>query len=60
VLVYSVCTLTAAESTAHDDGRWPALPAAGAPWRRYGRGARILPQDADTDGMTLLRYRRPA
>jgi 16S rRNA (cytosine967-C5)-methyltransferase len=60
VLVYSVCTLTAAESTAHDDGEWPALPAPEVPWRPYGRGARILPQDADTDGMTVLRYRRPA
>ncbi len=60
VFVYSVCTLTAAESTAHDDGTWPALSAPGAPWRPYGRGARVLPQDADTDGMTVLRYRRPA
>jgi 16S rRNA (cytosine967-C5)-methyltransferase len=60
VLVYSVCTLTAAESVDHDDGGWAALPVPGPPWRPYGRGARILPQDADTDGMTVLRYRRPA
>ena len=60
VLVYSVCTLTAAESIGHDDGGWPALDAPSTPWRTYGRGARILPQDADTDGMTVLRYRRPA
>jgi 16S rRNA (cytosine967-C5)-methyltransferase len=60
VLVYSVCTLTAAESVDHDDGGWAALAPPSAPWRPYGAGARLLPQDADTDGMTLLRYRRPA
>jgi 16S rRNA (cytosine967-C5)-methyltransferase len=60
VLVYSVCTLTAAESIEHDDGGWPALAVPAAPWRPYGAGARLLPQDADTDGMTVLRYRRPA
>jgi 16S rRNA (cytosine967-C5)-methyltransferase len=59
VLVYSACTLTAAESTDHDDGTWPALDPPPSPWRPYGRGARLLPQDADTDGMTVLRYRRP-
>jgi 16S rRNA (cytosine967-C5)-methyltransferase len=57
-LVYSVCTLTAAESIDLDDGAWPVLPAPPAPWRQYGRGARLLPQDADTDGMTVLRYVR--
>ncbi len=59
LLVYSVCTFTAAESTALDDGSWPALDPPPAPWRPYGRGARLLPQDADTDGMIVLRYRRP-
>lgn len=57
-LVYSVCTLTAAESIDLDDGSWPVLPAPSGPWRPYGRGARLLPQDADTDGMTVLRYVR--
>jgi 16S rRNA (cytosine967-C5)-methyltransferase len=57
-LVYSVCTLTAAESIDLDDGSWPVLPAPPPPWRPYGRGARLLPQDADTDGMTVLRYVR--
>ncbi len=60
-LVYSVCTLTAAESIDHpvpagfvvDDRR----PANGA-WRAYEHGWRLLPHDADTDGMTMLRYRR--
>jgi 16S rRNA (cytosine967-C5)-methyltransferase len=60
LLVYSVCTFTAAESTAHDDGSWPALDPPPAPWRPYGRGARLLPHDADTDGMIVLRYRRPS
>jgi 16S rRNA (cytosine967-C5)-methyltransferase len=60
VLVYSVCTLTAAESIDHDEGGWPVLAPPPAPWRPYGRGGRLLPQDADTDGMTVLRYRRPA
>jgi 16S rRNA (cytosine967-C5)-methyltransferase len=58
LLVYSVCTLTAAESIDHDEGSWPAEPPP-APWRPYGRGGRLLPQDADTDGMIVLRYRRP-
>jgi 16S rRNA (cytosine967-C5)-methyltransferase len=60
-LVYSVCTLTAAESIDHsvpagfrlDD----APPPLGA-WHRYGPGWRVLPHDDDTDGMVLLRYRR--
>jgi 16S rRNA (cytosine967-C5)-methyltransferase len=54
-----VCTLTAAESIDHDDGQWEALAAPGAPWRAHGRGARLLPQDADTDGMVVLRWKRP-
>jgi 16S rRNA (cytosine967-C5)-methyltransferase len=58
LLVYSVCTLAAAESIDHDDGAWPAEPPP-PPWRPYGRGGRLLPQDADTDGMIVLRYRRP-
>ncbi|MEM9514008.1 MAG: transcription antitermination factor NusB [Actinomycetota bacterium] len=60
-LVYSVCTLTAAESIDHPvppgfviDDRQPA----NGPWRAYGHGWRLLPHDADTDGMTMLRYRR--
>ena len=62
-LVYSVCTLTRAESLDHpvppgfepDQERPPA-----GTWRAYGHGWRVLPQDAGTDGMTLLRYRRRA
>jgi 16S rRNA (cytosine967-C5)-methyltransferase len=59
MLVYSVCTLTAAESIDHDDRGQLVAPPPSPPWRPYGRGARLLPQDADTDGMTILRYVRP-
>jgi 16S rRNA (cytosine967-C5)-methyltransferase len=64
VVVYSVCTLTAAETTGVD--AWAARelpdlvadPPPGAPWRRSGRGALLLPHDAGTDGMYVLRARR--
>jgi 16S rRNA (cytosine967-C5)-methyltransferase len=63
-LVYSVCTLTRAETEAID--AWlasthpelePESPP-GEPWRPFGRGARLLPQTADTDGMYVLGLRR--
>jgi 16S rRNA (cytosine967-C5)-methyltransferase len=65
-LVYSVCTLTEAESTQID--RWLAethpeltpVPPPGDPWEPHGRGARLLPQTAGTDGMYVLRLRRHA
>ena len=65
VLVYSVCTMTAAETIEID--RWlerelpdlAALDRPGEPWREWGRGALLLPQAADTDGMYLLRLRAP-
>ena len=66
VLVYSVCSLTVAESLAidaHIASAHPALEplaAPGAPWRPWGRGALVLPHDAGTDGMFVLRLRRPA
>jgi 16S rRNA (cytosine967-C5)-methyltransferase len=64
VLVYSVCTLTDAETVAVDE--WAAdalpgftpLPSPGAPWRPHGRGALLLPQAAGTDGMYVLVLRR--
>jgi 16S rRNA (cytosine967-C5)-methyltransferase len=63
VLVYSVCTVTRAETLALDE--WlvsahpelEALPRPGEPWRPHGRGALLLPQDAGTDGMALQRFR---
>jgi 16S rRNA (cytosine967-C5)-methyltransferase len=63
VFVYSVCTLTRAESLATDEylaAQYPRLqPLAppGAPWRPWGRGGLLLPQAAGTDGMTILRLR---
>jgi 16S rRNA (cytosine967-C5)-methyltransferase len=60
-LIYSVCTITAAESVDHltPDGFEidPTPPAVGQ-WRPFRHGWRVLPQDADTDGMVLVRYRR--
>jgi 16S rRNA C967 or C1407 C5-methylase (RsmB/RsmF family) len=65
-LAYSVCTLTAAEST--DIDAWvvaelpdlvPIEPPA-APWQAWGRGAILLPQTLGTDGMCLFRYVRGA
>ena len=64
VLVYSVCTLTRAETVDVDvwaeqhlqgfDARTPP----GAPWRPLGRGALLLPQAAGTDGMYVLVLQR--
>jgi 16S rRNA (cytosine967-C5)-methyltransferase len=60
-LVYSVCTITSAESVDHQtpDGFEvdPTPPAIGT-WRPFEQGWRVLPHDADTDGMVLIRYRR--
>lgn len=61
-LVYSVCTLTAAETLDIDAwlaGAHPELvaqPPPGGPWRPHGRGALLLPQAAGTDGMAVFRY----
>ncbi len=60
-LVYSVCTLLDAESVDHatpdgvevDDTEPPT-----GRWRRHRQGWRVLPHDADTDGMVMIRYRR--
>lgn len=64
LLVYSVCTLTRAETVEVD--QWlasahPELVAVeppGPPWAPLGRGARLLPQDAGTDGMFAVGLRR--
>lgn len=63
-VVYSVCTITAAETRGIDEwlaSEWPgveALPPPPAPWEPSGRGALLLPQVAGTDGMYVLRLRR--
>jgi 16S rRNA (cytosine967-C5)-methyltransferase len=62
-LVYSVCTLLDVESIDHPTPNGFEVnemePPSGR-WRRHGQGWRILPQDADTDGMIMIRYRRTA
>ena len=60
--VYSVCTINASESIDHSipDG-WevdPVKPEGN--WEPFGDGWRVLPHEADTDGMVLMRYRRSA
>jgi 16S rRNA (cytosine967-C5)-methyltransferase len=64
VLTYSVCTVTAAETTEIDtwlraDAGWEALPPPAQPWRPAGRGALLLPHAAGTDGMYVLQIRHP-
>jgi 16S rRNA (cytosine967-C5)-methyltransferase len=62
--VYSVCTLTRAETVAIDEWAADALPdlvaddPPGAPWKPWGRGALLLPQAAGTDGMYVLALTR--
>lgn len=59
-LVYSVCTLTATESIDHPVPSGFVVdphPPEGQ-WTPYGHGWRVLPQDAGTDGMVMIRYRR--
>ncbi len=60
-LVYSVCTITAAESVRHATPSGfevdPTPPTVGT-WRAFEQGWRVLPHDADTDAMVLIRYRR--
>ena len=64
VLVYSVCTLTRAETIDVDEWAarhlhgFDALPRPGAPWQPLGRGALLLPHAAGTDGMFVLSLRR--
>ena len=60
-LVYSVCTITAAESVEHVTPDGFEVDRTDPPvgtWRSFEHGWRVLPQDADTDGMVLIRYRR--
>jgi 16S rRNA (cytosine967-C5)-methyltransferase len=65
-LLYSVCTLTDAETLAVDEWAASAFPDLVAeappptPWTAVGRGARLLPQAAGTDGMYVLHLRRVA
>jgi len=60
-LVYGVCTITEAESVDHvtpDGFEVDTTPPTVGQWRPFEQGWRVLPQDADTDAMVLIRYRR--
>lgn len=59
VLIYSVCTLTEAETIGVDLPRLEALRPPPHPWTPWGRGARLVPHAAGTDGMFLLQLRAP-
>ena len=65
VVIYSVCTMTAAETSAIADvvaQEFPdavPLPISDARWRPQPRGALILPQDHQTDGMFIAIYKTP-
>ena len=65
LLFYSVCTLTSAETTGVDrrfreaTGLGSGSPL-GSPWRPHGddgTGGLLLPQDLDSEGMAVFRYR---
>ncbi len=61
-IVFSVCTLTAAESTAVDDRIAAELPQLQpqplvSPWEPHGRGGRLLPDTFEGDGMAAFMYR---
>jgi len=64
VLVYSVCTMTKAEtlgSAAAIDAGFSPIPidTGGSRWRRHGEaGGIVLPHDHDTDGMSVFAWRR--
>jgi 16S rRNA (cytosine967-C5)-methyltransferase len=64
VLVYSVCTLTRAETTgvagwaaANLEG-FTVVPPPGPPWEPSGAGARLLSHRTGTDGMFVCSFRR--
>jgi len=67
MLVYSVCTILAAETTdvvtaapvVEALGEFETLPNPDADrWRPWGSGVIVLPHDHDTDGMSMFRWRR--
>jgi 16S rRNA (cytosine967-C5)-methyltransferase len=64
ILVYSVCTVTRAETVGVASAivaalpGWSGLAPPGPPWRAHGPGGLLLPQTAGTDGMFVLGLRR--
>jgi 16S rRNA (cytosine967-C5)-methyltransferase len=61
-LIYSVCTLTAAESVDHaiPEGFVVDEETPGDLWQARAHGWVLLPHLAGTDGMTMIRFRRRA
>ena len=65
MVVYSVCTMTSAETVAVDEfvaQQHPdvvAVPIGDDRWRPHARGALVLPQDHSTDGMFAVIYKTP-
>lgn len=65
VVIYSVCTMTSAETVAIDEivaREHPdavAVPMGDPRWRSCARGALVLPQDHNTDGMFAVIYKTP-
>ena len=65
VVVYSVCTMTKAETVGIDDmvaREHPdavPFPISDARWRPQARGALVLPQDHKTDAMFAVKYQTP-
>lgn len=61
-LVYSVCTVTTAETVDVAGGTTgpdlTPLPLESDRWRPWGSGGLLLPQDHDTDGMAVFRWRK--
>jgi len=59
-LIYSVCTLTAAESVDHPVPRGFVVDdeVPGDLWQSRGHGWTLLPHLTGTDGMMMIRYRR--
>jgi len=59
-LVYGVCTIVAEESIDHPipDGFEVVGDRPDGEWRAFGHGWRVLPHEAGTDGMVVIRYRR--
>lgn len=66
VLAYSVCTLTKAETIdvadrlAASHSELVPIPVDEPGWRDWGTGSLLLPQDDDSDGMALFRWRVPS
>ena len=62
LLIYSVCTLTRVETLGVDESFRVDTGAQSAgplpePWRPYGPGGLLLPQDLDSEGMAVFTYR---